>query len=125
MKKRNILIIVVATLVLVMTLAIVYVRLDHNYGIRKTDYERRATEVGLLRAKSECLKEQRGDALCESLTSDVSDIECSNGYTCWVVYVRSRIPHEFQASVTVERVDVKSNPDTRSLQATGYVRSPE
>lgn len=82
------------------------------------EYEQRALPVGLARAKEECKKEGLGETDCNSMTSDVTTAECSNGRDCWIVYVYTGNKSLF-ASVIVERVD----PAATRLRATDYVRN--
>jgi hypothetical protein len=80
--------------------------------------------VGIARAKSECLKHSLGTEVCSSLTGDASTTECSNGYVCWIVYVKASEPATYRATMFVERVDPKSDTSMKRLRVVSYHAEP-
>lgn len=64
------------------------------------DFERKATPVGLKRAKEECTKEGIRTDICDTITGSAGTTEC-HGQTCWIVYAHAKNDKLYRASITV------------------------
>lgn len=89
--------------------------IDREDEKRTQHFESWAATTGLPKAKTECMNKKLDKNLCSSLTADSSTTECSDGYTCWTVYVHKQDGSLF-ATETVER----ANPGVTELKVTAY-----
>jgi hypothetical protein len=85
------------------------------------DQEAVAARFGLAYAKGKCVDGSTSNPVgCDGLAASATTTDCSNGYVCWIVYVKANKPTSFSSLMFVERVDPQKDTSMAKLRVTDY-----
>jgi hypothetical protein len=118
MKKKLIICLSIVTIWIVIIMGFLHIN-----AIDKKNQEADANiaaAFGLSYAQDACGSENEDNSMCNSLTSDATMTECSNGYVCWSVYVKSTRDNNYLRTMLVERIDPAKDGSLNHLKVTQY-----
>ena len=60
-------------------------------------------QLAVARTKQECLKAGKPAQICDTLTGSGGNADDCGGHTCWIAYVYSKNPYDYNADMYITR----------------------